>query len=174
MSQSRRFNHKKAEFTFAQLFEDMHNRIDLRNRISNTLMAISLYEVRSKSQNIPKYIEDGQSLSEGSLESLRCLVEKCEQPNHLYFIKVLKDLLTDKGSNSILDARAQKKYETYRKGFEILNKLLKEIKDKKRINNETPIKVKNFLMIFDREIEVAYEMEDSLYFGYFRRVPLTI
>jgi len=173
MSQSRRFNHKKAEFTFAQLFEDMHNRIDLRNRISNTLMAISLYEVRSKSQNIPKYIEDGQSLSEGSLETLGYLVEKCKETNHLYFKKVFTDLLTEKGSSSILDARAQTKYEKYREGFQILQKLLADIKAEKGMNKETQTKVKEFLMALDREIEVAYEMEDSLYFGYFRRIPLT-
>lgn len=173
MLQNRKLNHKKAEFTFAQLFEDMHNRIDLRNRISNTLMAISLYEVRSQSKNLCIYIEDGQSLTEVSLETLGCLVEKCKETNHIYFKKVFTDLLTEKGSSSILDACAQKKYKKYREGFQILQKLLADIEAEKGMNEKTQTKVKEFLMALDREIEVAYKMEDSLYFGYFRRIPLT-
>jgi hypothetical protein len=150
----------------------MHNRIDLRNRISNTLMVISLYEVGSESKNIPSYLKDGQSLTEESLETLRCLAEKCDVTIHLYFKKVFKDLLTKKGSRS-WDEGAQAKYENYKEGFEILNQLLDEIEAKRKIDKKTPTKVKNFLMTLDREIEVAYKMEDSLYFGYFRRIPLT-
>lgn len=173
MSQSRSSQNKQAEFTFAQIFEDMHNRIDLRNRISNTLMAISLYEVGSESKNIPSYLEDGQSLTEGSLETLRCLIEKCDDINHIYFKKVFIDLLTKKGSSS-WDESSQVRCENYKEGFEKLNDLLNKIKAMKKIDKETPTKAKDFLMALDREIEVAYEMEDSLYFGYFRRIPLTI
>jgi len=170
MSQIENFRDPTADFTFAELYEDKHNRIDLRNKISNALMAISLYEVRSRSRNLPKYIVDGLNLSSASSESLRCLMERCEKHNHEYVLRVLKDMLTNKGTAPI----TEEKYEKYKVGFEMVNKLFNAINDRREIEKERALEVKNFLMTFDRDIQMAYEKEDSLYFGYFRRIPARV
>jgi len=162
------FRDLTVEYTFAELYEDKHNRLDLRNEISNALMAISLYEVKSKSKNLLKYIEDGIDLSSSSLEALGCITGRCEKPNHKYVMRVLKKMINDNGGSN------KTKYESYKKGFEIVKELFTAMNVGKEIEGEKAQYVKEFLIAFDKDLETTYEKEDSLYFGCFKRIPLRI
>ena len=157
------------DFTFADLYEDVHNRINLRNIISNILMAICLYEAKSESQNLSKYIEEGITLSRSSIKDLNNLIIKHEIKNHNYVIRVIKDIMSNKGK----DSYSEEEYEKYKANFEMINKLLNNIINKKEVIKKEADEIKNFLLTFDKEIEITYEKEDSLYFGYFRRIPIT-
>ena len=151
------------EKTFGELFEEVHNRIQLRSKISNALMAIGLYKVKSKSQNMEKYLRDGYELGKNSLDALNSLKDRSVALRSGYVSKVFLDILTDK-SNVIVP----EKYENYKRAFENVYKLFDELMSTKELNIDESQAVKSFLIAFDKEIESTYEKEEGIYFGYFR------
>ncbi|GAG17948.1 unnamed protein product, partial [marine sediment metagenome] len=133
-----------SEFTFAELYEDAHNRLDLRNVISNSLMAICLYEVNSSSHNLPKYIEDGLTLSYTTLLALDNISKGIEPNGREYVIRVVKDLLTNKGKIPFLE----NKYRQYKARFEGINKIFSKMRNEDNITKKESNNIKEFLIGF--------------------------
>ena len=143
-----------------ELFEDFCKRRGLRGKISNAMMAVALYEVKSESINLPQYISDGIKICQDFLSSLVFIRES--QPNFYYRdypTKVLIDILTDHLRKpldltelKILKGRlkfAQEIFEAINKGGELEKEKAKE--------------ALGILDELDQEIEATYAVEDNLY-----------
>ena len=153
------------EVGYAELYEDMHNRMELRSRISNALMAIALYEANSKTENMQKYIDDGLNLSKDLIDALAQITKGETENTGKYITKVFIDLLFRETSASLLD---KEKLEMYKKNSEITFQTLGKIDNREVLHDDEILVAKKFLMDLDKEIEMTYEKEENLYFGYFR------
>jgi len=148
-----------TEMTSAELFEDFHRRMGLRNRISNAMMAIALQEVGSTSPNLPKYSVDGLKLCQEFLKGLRFI--KKHLPDFYwqdYPTKVLSDILTNRQRNQPDMAELkelEQKIESALRVFEAISR--------GEFNKEQTLEAKEMLMELDREIEAIYVVEEQLY-----------
>lgn len=152
------------EMTPAALFEDFHKRAWFRNRISNALMAIALFEVESKSGNLSKYVNDGLAVS----DDCSTILEQIAQ-NHVdyqypdYTAKVLMDILT----NRLVQDPDKSKLDRYRKGFSAAQKVFEMIQKQEQPDEEMVEKTKQVIEEIDTEIESTYASEENLYRGSF-------
>ena len=154
----------EREMTPAELFEDFHRRMALRNKISNALVAISLYEAKSKSENLPRYVSDGLSISKECVLILDAIAESYSSYRYSsYTSKVLPDILTDR-----LNQNPDKnKLETYKKGFSTAQKIFEAIQGRKELDQERVRMAEQVMKEIDKEIESTYASEENLYRGSF-------
>ena len=154
----------EKEMTPAELFEDFHKRMAFRNKISNALVAISLYEAKSKSQNLPRYVNDGLSISEECVSVLDDISESYSSYRYSsYTSKVLLDILTDRLSQN----PDKNKLETYKKGFSAAHKIFEAIRSKREIDQQMVGIAEQVMKEVDKEIESTYASEENLYRGSF-------
>lgn len=154
----------EKEMTPAELFEDFHSRMGLRNKISNALVAISLYEAKSKSENLPRYVNDGLSISEECVSILENIAEKYSSYQYSsYTSKVLLDILT----NRLLQDPDKSKLETYKKGFAAAQKAFEAIQRKSQPDKQAVREAEQVMKEVDKEIESTYASEENLYRGSF-------
>lgn len=156
---------RPTDMSPAELFEDSHRRLGLRNRISNALMAIALFAVKSKSPNLSKYIVDGLNLSKECLSVLDEVAQTGSTYQYRdYISKVLLDILT---SRLMMQEPSQSKLQKYRKGFSTAQEVFEGIQQKKDPDPEKVREAKEVIKEIDREIESIYGSEESLYRGSF-------
>lgn len=155
---------REMEMTPAERFEDFHRRMGLRNKISNALMAIALFEARSGSKNLTKYISDGLSISEECVSILDNIAKSYSSFQYRdYTSKVLLDILT----NRLSQAPDKSKVETYKKGFSAAQKVFEAIQDRREPDREMVKTAEQVMGQIDKEIESTYASEESLYRGSF-------
>jgi len=154
----------EREMTPAELFEEFHNRMRLRNRLSNALMAISLFEAESKSKNLTKYLTDGLSIAEDCVSILENIAQSYSSYRYSnYTSKVLLDILT----NRLNQEPDKNKLETYKKGFLVAKNVFKTIQEKAKPDQEMTRIAEQVIKEIDKEIESTYAIEENLYHGSF-------
>ena len=155
---------RETELTPAELFEAFHRRMELRNKISNALMALALFEVKSGSKNLSKYITDGLSISEECVLILDDIAQSSSGYQYRgYTSKVLLDILT----NRLSQDPDKSKLETYKKGFSAAEKVFEAIQDRREPDREMVKTAEQVMGQIDKEIESVYASEESLYRGSF-------
>lgn len=155
---------RETELTPAELFEDIHRRMGLRNRISNARMAIALFEARSPSNNLGKYISDGLSLSKECVSTLEAIAQSYSTYQYRdYTSKVLWDILTDRLSQE----PDRNKLQTYRKGFSTAHDVFGAIQAKREPDPQMVRLAKQVMGEIDKEIESIYASEETLCRGSF-------
>ncbi len=156
---------RAEEMTPAELFEDFHRMMGLRNKISNALMAIALSEVNSGSKNLSKYISDGLSISEECVSTLRDIAESDSGYQYRdYTSKVLLEILTNRLSQKEPD---KNKLETYKKGFLAAQEVFETIQERGKPDQEKVRMAEQVMAEIDKEIESTYASEESLHRGSF-------
>ena len=156
---------RETELTPAELFEDFHRRVGFRNKISNALMALALFEVKSESKNLSKYIADGLSISKECVSTLQEIAQNYTSYQYRdYTSKVLLDILTNRLVNQGPD---RNKLETYKKGFSAAEKVFEAIQDRREPDREMVKTAEQVMGQIDKEIESVYASEESLYRGSF-------
>jgi len=154
----------EGEMTPAELFEDFHSRMRLRNKISNALVAISLYEAKSESKNLVRYMADGLSISEECVLILDDITQNYSSYRYRgYTSKVLLDILTDR----LLQDPDKRKLETYKKGFLAAQEIFKAMQAEGELDREKGRMVEQVMKEVDKEIESTYASEENLYHGSF-------
>lgn len=154
----------EKEMTPAELFEDFHKRMGLRNKISNTLVAISLYEAKSQSKNFTRYVADGLSFSEECVSILDDITQSYSSYRYRdYTSKVLLDILTDR----LLQDPDKRKLETYKKGFAAAREVFETIRVRGELDEDKVRMVEQVVKEVDKEIESTYASEENLYRGSF-------
>jgi len=154
----------EKEMTPAELFEDFHRRMALRNKISNSLVAISLYEANSESKNLGRYITDGLGISEECVSILKNIAESYSSYQYsTYTSKVLLDILT----NRLLQDPDISKLETFRRGFAAAERVFDIMQRKKQPDEQMVREAEQAMKEIDREIESTYVSEENLYRGSF-------
>ncbi len=154
----------EKEMTPAELFEDFHKRIGLRNKISNALVAISLYEAKSQSKNFTRYVTDSLSFSEECVSILDDITQNYSSYRYRgYTSKVLLDILTDR----LLQDPDKRKLETYKEGFLAAQEIFKAMQVEGELDREKVRKVEQVVKEVDKEIESTYASEENLYRGSF-------
>ena len=148
----------------AELFEDFHRRMGLRNKISNALMAIALFEAKSESRNLTKYIADGLSISGVCVSILDDIAQNSSSYQYRdYTSKVLLDILTNRQKQD----PDRKKLGAYKKGFSAALKVFESMQQE-RVPDQQAVKMADHVMQeIDKEIEAAYVSEENLYRGSF-------
>jgi hypothetical protein len=155
---------RETEMTAAELFEDFHRRMGFRNKISNAQMAIALFEAKSASNNLSKYISDGLSISKECVSILDDMAQRYSSFQYRnYTSKVLLDILT----NRLSQDPDKSKLETYKKGFSAAQKVFEAIQDKREPDLEMVKTAEQVMEQIDEEIESIYASEESLYRGSF-------
>jgi len=148
----------------AELFEDFHRRMGLRNKISNSLMAIALFEAKSESRNLTKYIADGLSISGVCISILDDIAKKYSSYQYRdYTSKVLLDILTNRQKQD----PDRKKLEAYKKAFSAAKKVFESMQEKREPDQEAVKMADQVMQEIDKEIEAAYASEENLYRGSF-------
>ncbi|MDI6815175.1 MAG: hypothetical protein QMC90_03765 [Dehalococcoidales bacterium] len=160
----------EREMTPAERFEEFLRRIGLRNRLSNALMAICLYEVGSKSKNLTKYVTDGLGISKECFSTLEEIAQ-----NYLtsyqysnYTSKLLLDILT----SGLKGDPDKTKLERYKKGFLAAQRVLETIQQEGKPDEEMVREAEQTIAEVDKEIESTYATEEGLYHGFF--IPRSI
>ena len=154
----------ETDMTPAELFEDFHRMMGLRNKISNARMAIALYEVNSESKNLNKYISDGLSISEECVSTLRDIAQSYSGYQYRdYTSKVLLEILTKRLSQD----PDSSKLETYTNGFSAAQKVFEEIQVRRLPDPQMVKMAEQALTEIDKEIESIYASEESLHRGSF-------
>lgn len=155
---------RETEMTPAERFEDFHRRIGLRNKISNALMAIALFEVKSKSKNLRKYIADGLSISKECVSILDGIAQTPSSFQYRdYTSKVLSDILT----NRQMQAPDKSKLEIYKERFLAAQEVFETIQERGEPNPNMVNMAEQVMKEIDKEIESTYASEESLYRGSF-------
>lgn len=155
---------REREMTAAELFEDFHGRMGFRNKISNALMAIALFEVKSRSRNLRKYISDGLIISKECVSILEDITQNYSTYRHRdYTSKTLFDILT----NRVSQAPDKSKLETYKKGFSAAEEVFETIQEGGKPDQEKVRTAEQVMTEIDKEIESTYASEESLYRGSF-------
>jgi len=148
----------------AELFEDFHRRMGLRNKISNGLMAIALFEARSVSSNLTKYITDGLSISEECVSILSDIAQSSSSYQYRdYTSKVLLDILTKRQKQD----PDRKKLEAYKEGFLTAQKVFESMQAEGELDQPMVKRADQVLQEIDKEIEATYTSEENLYRGSF-------
>ena len=148
----------------AELFEDFHRRMGLRNKISNALMAVALFEAKSGSRNLTKYITDGLSISGDCVTILDDIAQSHSNYQYRdYTSKVLLDILTDRLSQN----PAKDKLETYKKGFAAAREVFEAMQMRRELDEDKVRMVEQVVKEVDKEIESTYASEENLYRGSF-------
>jgi len=161
----------EREMTPAERFEEFHRRIGVRNRLSNALMAISLYEAESKSKNLSKYITDGLSIAEECVSILDSIAQNYFSNQYQYSnytSKLLLDILTDR----LKGDPDKTKLERYKKGFLAAQRIFETIQQQGKLDEEMAREAEQTIVEVDKEIESTYVTEESLYHGFF--IPRSI
>lgn len=155
---------REAEMTAAELFEDFHRRMGFRNKISNAQMAIALFEAKSASNNLSKYVSDGLSISKECVSALEDITQSYSSYQYRnYTSKVLLDILT----NRLSQDPDKSKLETYKKGFSAAQKVFEAIQGKREPDLEMVKTAEQVMEQIDKEIESIYASEESSYRGSF-------
>lgn len=159
----------EKEMTPAELFEDFHRMMGLRNKISNALMAIGLSEAKSTSENLSKYIRDGLSISEECVSILDEIAQNYSSYQYRdYTSKVLMDILTNRPSQEL----DKSKLEIYKKGFSAAQKVFQSMQEKREPDQGMVLMADQVMQEIDKEIESTYASEENLYRGSF--IPRSI
>lgn len=148
----------------AEFFEDFHRRMGFRNKISNSLMAIALFEAKSESRNLTKYIADGLSISSDCVSILDEIA--LSYPSYQYrdyTSKVLLDILTSRQRQD----PDRKKLEAYKKAFSAAKKVFESMQEKREPDQEAAKMADQVMQQIDKEIEATYTSEENLYRGSF-------
>ncbi len=154
----------EKEMTSAELFEDFHERMGLRNKISNALVAISLYKANSSSKNLSRYIEDGLGIAEECVNILDALSEGSASLKYRsYLSKVIIDLLTER----LLQSTDNEKLKKYQQKFKYVKDVFKTMKMSQFLSEEKARFAEQAMKDIDAEIELAYAGEENLYRGSF-------
>ena len=154
----------EGKMTPAELFEDFHSRMGIRNKISNALVAISLYETKSESRNLARYVADGLSISEECVSILDDIIQNYSGYRYRgYTSKVLLDILTDR----LLQDPDKGKLETYKKGFLAAKEIFEAMRVSGELDREKGRMVEQVMKEVDKEIESTYASEENLYRGSF-------
>jgi len=148
----------------AELFEDFHRRMGLRNKISNALMAIALFEAKAGSRNLAKYIADGLSISGDCISILDEIARSDLSYQYRgYTSKVLVDILTNRQKQH----PDRRKLQAYREGFLAAQDVFESMQEK-REPDRAMVKIADKVMQeIDKEIESTYTSEENLYRGSF-------
>ena len=159
----------EKEMNAAQRFENFHKRMGLRNKLSNALMAIALFQAKASSENLSSYTDDGLNISEECISILRDI----EQNNSIYEYrnytsKVLLDILT----NQLSQEPNKSKLEMYRKGFSVAREVFDMILQNSQPNKEMLREAEQTIKEIDKEIESVYATEESAYHGTFLPRPI--
>lgn len=155
----------EKEMTPAELFEDFHRRMAVRNRISNALVAISLYEAKSESRNLARYIVDGLSISEECVSILSDIAQGYESYRYRSYIsKVLVDILTDRLYKKVPD---KSKLERYKERFSAAKEIFKAMDMGGELDPDGVRTAEQVMKDIDKEIESTYAGEENLYRGSF-------
>lgn len=159
----------EREMAPIELFEEFHKRMGLRNRLSNALMAISLFEVGSKSKNLSKYINDGLSIAGECVSILEDIAQSYSSYQYSnYTSKLLLDILT----NRLMQDPDRSKLETYKNGFSAAQKVFETIQGEGQPDEEMVREAEQVMKEIDKEIESIYASEENLYHGFFIPRPI--
>jgi hypothetical protein len=154
----------KTDMTVAERFEDFHRMVQLRNRISNALMAIALFEVESKSNNLARYVEDGLAVSNDCVSSLEELSKGTATPQYEQFCsKILHDILT-KGEGRTPD---RTKLDEYEKRFRTALAVFEQLRRTQKPEQSMTREAEGIIREIDKEMNSLYAKEESLYRGSF-------
>lgn len=160
----RMYGVRETELTPAELFEAFHRRMEFRNKMSNALMAIALFQVKSESRNLRKYITDGLRVSEECVLILDDIAQSYADYQYRgYTSKVLLDILT----NRLSQDPDKSKLETYKKGFSAAQKVFEAIQERREPDREMVKTAEQVMGQIDKEIDSIYATEESLYRGSF-------
>ena len=152
---------RERERTFAELYDEIHDVINLRVKISNSIMAVALQEVSASSKNQNVYLSDALSLCTTAINALKNIEESKKEYNIMS--KLFKDIFESRKKGECdLD---QKKYNTQ---FRQALNLFKQIEDKEPANKDLLKQTKEFLLGLDKDVEQTYQKEEAMYFGYLR------
>jgi len=158
------FGVSENEMTPAELFEDFHQRMGLRNKISNALVAISLFRAKSPSKNLPRYIEDGLDIAEECVQVLGEISEKDSDYRYRSYVsKVIVDLLTDR----LLRNPDEVKLKELRQKFNSVKDVFETMQSGGSLTGEKVHLAEQTIKDIDTEIESAYAGEENLYRGSF-------
>jgi len=156
----------EKEMTPAESFEDFHRRMGIRNKISNALMAIALFQVKSKSDNLSKYVVDGLSISKDCVSILSDIAQNYSGFQYRdYTAKVIVDILTNRLSKN----PDRRKLEKYKKGFSSAQKVFEMIQARTQPDEGMVGEAEQVMKNISQEIESIYASEESLYRGSFIR-----
>ena len=148
----------------AELFEDFHRRMGLRNKISNSLMAIALFEAKSGSRNLTRYIADGLSISGDCVSILDEIAQSYPSYRYRgYTSKVLLDILTNRQKQD----PDRKKLEAYKEAFSVAKKVFESMQEEKEPDQEMARIADQVMQEIDKEIDATYASEENLYRGSF-------
>jgi hypothetical protein len=155
---------REAEMTAVELFEDSHNRMRLRNKLSNALMAIALSEAKSRSENLSKYIDDGLDISTQFVSSLDDIANNYSDYKYRdYVSKVLLDILT----NRLTQQPDKDRLTTYKKEFSAARQVFEAVQQGKEPDQEMMKMANRVIREVDQQIESVYASEESSYRGSF-------
>lgn len=158
------FGVSEKELNPGELFEDFHQRMELRNKISNALVALSLIKCKCTSKNLKRYIADGLTITDECIKVLGEMAEKDSSYKYYgYASKVLIDLLTDRLSKD----PDQGKLQEYKKRFSMIDTTFKSIESGQMVEERELSLAEQALRKMDSEIESAYLGEENLYRGSF-------
>lgn len=155
---------RENELTATERFEDFHQRIGLRNKISNALMAIALFEANSRSSNLLRYISDGRDTAQECLSSLKEIEKDETALQHRYYCsKVLLDILTMQASQDLDRAKLKE----YVSGFNAALEAFDKMKNHEEVDEVALQKAAETMKQIDKEMQSLYAKEESLYRGAF-------
>jgi hypothetical protein len=152
---------KDRDKTFAELYEEMHDVMALRAKVSNSLMVIGLKSANASAKNLKIYLSDAETLCKAATDALLYMADSPAKYNAVS--KLFKDMLEESIPKCAGTDRAD-----YQRKFQQTWNLFKRIEKGERTTPDQLNRAKVFLLRLDKDIEQAYLKEEALYFGYLR------